>query len=139
MSNLSWAATARLVHERAAYCCEYCQTCQSIIGQAMHVEHIDPNGNDELDNLCLSCATYNLSKVKAITAHDPETDTMTPLFNPRKQNWDEHFTWIDGGLRIKGLTSTGRATISRLKMNIDRVVIARSYWIKAGNHPPSST
>ncbi|KAB2834856.1 MAG: hypothetical protein F9K48_05450 [Candidatus Brocadia sp.] len=34
----SWAATVRLVHERANYCCEYCQTSQEIIGQAMHVE-----------------------------------------------------------------------------------------------------
>lgn len=136
MSKLSWVTTVRLVHERADYCCEYCQTCQSIIGQAMHVEHIDPNGNDELDNLCLSCATCNLSKAKATFTLDPETDTVTSLFNPRKQTWSEHFMWIDGGLRIKGLTPTGRATVLRLKMNIDRVVVARSYWIKAGNHPP---
>jgi hypothetical protein len=139
MSKLSWAATVRLVHERADYCCEYCQTCQSIIGQAMHVEHIDPNGNDQLDNLCLSCATCNMSKAKATTALDPESNTITSLFNPRKQNWRDHFAWVDGGLRIIGLTSVGRATVLRLKMNIDRIVIARSYWIKAGNHPPTKS
>jgi IS1 family transposase len=42
VADLSWAATVRLVHERAGFCCEYCQTCQEIIGQAMHVEHFDP-------------------------------------------------------------------------------------------------
>lgn len=137
MNKLSWTATVRIVHERADYCCEYCQTCQSIIGQAMHVEHINPDGSDELDNLCLSCATCNMSKAKATAALDPVTDTMASLFNPRKQKWEDHFVWIDGGLRIKGLSATGRVTVLRLKMNIDRIVIARSYWIKAGNHPPT--
>ena len=44
--------------------------------------------------------------------------------------------WIDGGLRLRGLTQTGRATIVRLHINIDRVVNARSLWIKSGIHPP---
>lgn len=83
MSNLSWAETIRRVHERAAYQCEYCQTGQRVTGQAMHVEHIDPDGGDALDNLCLSCASCNLSKARATTALDPETDLEVPLFNPR--------------------------------------------------------
>lgn len=78
-----------------------------------------------------------MSKAKATAALDPETDTMISLFNPRKQKWKDHFIWIDGGLRGKGLSTTGRATVLRLKMNLDRVVIARSYWIKTGNHPSS--
>jgi 5-methylcytosine-specific restriction endonuclease McrA len=136
MNKLSWAKTVQQIHEHANYYCEYCRTFRSIIGQAMHVEHIEPNGNNEIDNLCLSCAICNLSKAKATNALDPETDKIVPLFNPRKQTWSEHFVWVDGGLRIKGLTPTGRATVLRLKMNIDRVVIARSFWIKTGNHPP---
>lgn len=136
MSKLSWAATVRMVHDRADYCCEYCQTCQSMIGQAMHVEHIDPNGGDDPDNLCLSCPTCNLSKSKAISGIDPETGMTATLFNPRKEQWGDHFEWIHGGLRLRGLSPTGRATIVRLKMNLDRVIHARLFWIKAGNHPP---
>ena len=64
MSNVSWAAIVRLVHERAHNCCEYCQTCRDTIGQAMHVEHIDPNGGDDPENLCLACPTCNLSKAR---------------------------------------------------------------------------
>jgi hypothetical protein len=137
VASLSWAETVRFVHERADYCCEYCQTSQEIIGQAMHVEHIDPNGSDHIENLCLACANCNLSKARATTALDPET-TYVNLFNPRTQIWIEHFVWIEGGLRLKGLTPVGRATIERLKMNIDRIVNARVYWIKAGGHPPTS-
>jgi hypothetical protein len=42
MSDLSWAETVRLVHQRAGFLCEYCQTAQFITGQAMHVDHVDP-------------------------------------------------------------------------------------------------
>ena len=137
MADLSWAATVRLVHERAGFCCEYCQTCQEIIGQAMHVEHIDPNGSDDPENLCLACANCNLSKAQATTETDPETDEAVQLFNPRQQTWSEHFVWIDDGLRLEGLTPVGRATIVRLKMNMDRIVNARAVWVIAGVHPPS--
>ncbi|MEO8612352.1 MAG: HNH endonuclease signature motif containing protein [Chloroflexota bacterium] len=103
----------------------------------MHVEHIDPHGNDDLDNLCLSCSSCNLSKGKATSALDPETKTLTPLFNPHQQNWQEHFDWIDEGLRLRGKTAIERAAIERLKMNVERIVRARGNWIEAGNHPPS--
>jgi hypothetical protein len=102
----------------------------------MHIEHIKPKGGNNAENLCLSCSTCNLSKAKATEAKDPETEAIVPLFNPRNQIWSEHFEWIDGGLRLYGKTSIGRATISRLKMNIQRVVRARMNWIAANNHPP---
>lgn len=47
MTETSWVETKKKVHERANYCCEYCQTAQRAIGQAMHVEHIIPNGSDD--------------------------------------------------------------------------------------------
>lgn len=134
---LSWAATVRFVHERAHHCCEYCYTCQWVIGQAMHVDHIIPGAGDHPDNLTLACATCNLSKSDATEALDPETGAKVPLFNPRTQVWSEHFAWIDGGCRIQGLTPTGRATIECFGMNIERLVIARSVWVLAGVHPPN--
>lgn len=82
------------------------------IGQAMHVEHINPNVGDSLDNLCLSCPTCNLSKAKVTSAPDPDTEKMTALFNPRQQVWSEHFHWIENGKIVQGLTATGRATVA---------------------------
>lgn len=136
MSDLSWAATVRLVHERAHYCCEYCQTCQDVIGQPMHVEHIDPDGGDNPDNLCLSCASCNLSKSVATAAVDPDTGKTVNLFNPRTQVWIEHFLWLDDGQIVQGLTPNGRATVIRMRMNLDRIVLARRVWIRGGAHPP---
>jgi hypothetical protein len=137
MSELSWAAIVRLVHDRARNCCEYCQTRQATIGQALHVEHIDPRGGNDLENLCLACPTCNLSKATATAGLDPETKETVTLFNPRTQNWREHFRWIDGGRRVQGLTPTGRATVERLRMNQDRVIVARALWVKANWHPPT--
>jgi len=136
MSELSWNTVRKLVYERANGCCEYCQTCEENTGQAMHTEHIDPQGGDGLDNLCLSCSNCNLSKAKATTALDPEISEHVSLFNPRTQIWSQHFVWIDGGLRLHGLTSTGRATIQRLKINQERVLVARQRWVSGGFHPP---
>jgi hypothetical protein len=106
------------------------------MGQAMHVEHIQPDGGDALDNLALACASCNLSKARATSAIDPETGDSVPLFNPRTQRWSEHFEWIENGTIILGLTPTGRATSLRLKMNVARIVAARKVWVRAGEHPP---
>jgi hypothetical protein len=102
----------------------------------MHVEHIDPDGRDDLENLCLSCPSCNLSKGSATSAPDPETHEPVPLFNPRTQSWAEHFEWIQNGQIVRGLTPNGRATAVRLRMNQPRIVEARSLWILAGVHPP---
>lgn len=136
MSELTWNAAKRLVYERARGCCEYCRTCEANLGQAMHVEHIDPGGGDVLANLCLACPNCNLSKAKVTTAIDPHTGQGVPLFNPRLHVWAEHFRWRDKGLRLEGITAIGRATVSRLRMNQERVLIARQRWITGGFHPP---
>lgn len=138
MSEKSWAATVRLVHERALYRCEYCQTSQRVIGQAMHVEHIDPNGDDKPENLCLSCSSCNLSKAVATSAIDPQTGQIHPLFHPRTQVWAEHFEWQQNGIVVKGTSPMGRATVERLKMNQKRLIEARKIWVRAGEHPPTA-
>jgi hypothetical protein len=136
MNEFSWNAIKRLVYNRAQGCCEYCQTCEANTGQAMHVEHIDPSAGDLLENLCLSCSNCNLSKGKATTASDPQSAQSFSLFNPRIHTWIDHFEWIDRGLRVRGLTAIGRATVERLKMNQERVIISRRRWAAGGFHPP---
>jgi hypothetical protein len=45
---------------------------------SMHVEHINPNGGDDPENLCLVCPTCNLSKSRATSALDPITGMIVP-------------------------------------------------------------
>lgn len=138
MSQLSWAAIRHEVYQRANACCEYCQTCEDNIGQALHIEHINPNGDDDLNNLCLACANCNFSKSDAKRAIDPLTQVKVTLYNPRTEKWHEHFEWIEQGIYIAGKTAIGRATVTRLKMNRDRIVRARWRWIQLGFHPPKT-
>jgi hypothetical protein len=135
MNDLSWNNIKLQVYKRARGCCEYCQTAEANIGQTMQVDHIDPNGDDNLENLCLACWNCNTSKHKAVKASDPITNEFVTLYNPRSQNWDDHFRWIDNGIRLQGLTNVGRATIERLKMNRPAIVIARQRWVSGGFHP----
>jgi hypothetical protein len=136
MNDVSWAAKRKQVYERAGGICEYCRTNEANTGIGMQVDHIDPQGGDRVDNLCLACANCNGSKHKAVMARDPTTQTLVPLFNPRTQVWTEHFEWADGSTRMHGKTPTGRATIERLQVNRPMMVSARLRWVESGYHPP---
>lgn len=129
----------RKVAADAGYRCQYCLTWQKISGAQMHIEHIAPlskgGTSDEL-NLCLSCAWCNSFKGVQTNAEDPLTKKYVPLFNPRKQNWYEHFRWSDDGLYIIGFTAVGRATVIALQMNNEFIIPARRHWSIAGWHPP---
>jgi hypothetical protein len=93
----------------------------------LHVEHIIPKahgGSDDLDNLALACIDCNLHKGTNLTGIDPETNMVTELFHPRRQNWDEHFEWR--GIYLIGKTATGRTTIRVLNMNSEDQITLRS-------------
>lgn len=72
-----------------------------------------------------------------VAANDPETGVETALFNPRTQNWRDHFQWDDSKTKLIGLSAAGRATVSRLRMNRRGAVRARRRWVDAELHPPS--
>ena len=48
---------------------------------------------------------------------DPRTGTFSRLFNPRNQDWNDHFAF--DGESITGLTSEGRTTVTLLRLNSD--------------------
>ncbi len=136
MTDSSWAAVVRMVHERARNCCEYCRTRRDVIAQTMHVDHIIPAEGDQPDNLCLACPNCNLAKGSATTGVDPATGQTVALFHPRHQLWRDHFRWIEDGVSLEGITPAGRATVNRLKINRIELITARRLWIAAGLHPP---
>ncbi|NEQ84770.1 MAG: HNH endonuclease, partial [Moorea sp. SIO2I5] len=76
-------------------------------------------------------------KSDTTVALDPLTNQTVHLFNPRTQNWDEHFSWNVDFTKIQGLTPVGRVTVITLKMNNPLVVEARFRWTINGWHPPS--
>jgi hypothetical protein len=119
--------------------CEYCLTAQDMTLATFHVDHIVPKssgGASVPENLCLSCPFCNQFKKKQRRAGDPETGRMVRLFNPRRDDWHEHFQWSHDGTQIIGLTAIGRATVAALRMNNPIALAARRYWVASGIHPP---
>ena len=118
---------ARQVRRRARYCCEYCRLPQKMQEATFHIDHVKPKakgGATKLDNLALACVTCSLRKAARTKAKDPRTRKFSRLFNPRSDTWDEHFR-ITATFRIRGLTSSGRATIRALGMNRNAIVAIR--------------
>lgn len=106
----------------------------------MTLEHIIPKGRggqDNEENLWLSCRLCNEVKGILVDAVDPETGVRVPLYNPRSQAWTDHFAWSDDGTRILGRTAVGRATVAALDLNDNLRVRARAIWVEAGYHLPS--
>ena len=137
MPKASWEEIRQQVYERAAGCCEYCQTCEANTGQTMQVDHIDPHGSDDLENLCLSCWSCNNYKRRAthVLIHRPRRRSL--CFIPAHSSGTSILNGWRNSPRIRGRTPTGRATIVRLKMNRPVIVVARQRWVEGGYHPPA--
>lgn len=78
------------------------------------------------------CNGYKGAQLEGI---DPVTGEKQQLFNPRTQEWDEHFQWDESGTKIEGVTACGRATVQALQLNNLLAVSVRRAWVQAGWHP----
>ncbi|HLV33522.1 MAG TPA: HNH endonuclease signature motif containing protein [Spirillospora sp.] len=101
----------RQVIDRAGNCCEYCRLSQEDNTFSFQIDHViaeKHDGETILENLSLSCPYCNSFKGSDIGSIDRETGQLTPLYNPRTQNWDDHFH-LDGPV-FEPLTPEGRVT-----------------------------
>lgn len=114
------------VKQRAGYRCEYCR----ITHWELQVDHIIPrsrrrrdpfaeNGEniDRPENLAAACAHCNRHKDGFTTGRDPLSGREVRLFDPRRDDWNDHFAWSSDFLRLLPLTPIGGVTIARLRMN----------------------
>ena len=136
------AAIDRQVREAAQHRCGYCLSPQHLLMARLEIEHIVPlakQGGSDVLNLWLACPPCNRFKGDRVTAIDQESGEMVALFNPRTQVWSEHFRWIEGGLKIVGLTAIGRATVAALRLDSNpEALVVRGFWIQVGWHPPEN-
>jgi hypothetical protein len=138
------ASIRRQVRQRAKALCEYCHSPEDASAALFAIDHILPRslgGSDDVENLALACQRCNGNRYNFTTGTDPETAAVSPLFNPQKNSWADHFIWTADGLRIIGTTLMGRATCQRLDFNDDThnegaIIKARRLWIQGGWHPP---
>jgi 5-methylcytosine-specific restriction endonuclease McrA len=85
-----------LVAAQARHRCGYCLTQEAVVGTPMKIDHLIPEalgGLTEEANLWLACSLCNDHKGDRIAAQDSESGELVRLYNPRQQQWSEHFAW----------------------------------------------
>lgn len=123
----------QLVAERADYTCKYCRLPQTVALHKHEPDHVIPlqhGGETEKNNLALACMRCNRYKGANVASYDPTTNKLVPLFNPRTQNWEDHFE-LKGAI-IQPITPEGRVTVKILRMNDENRVVERLRLIEAG-------
>lgn len=127
------AELERVVIRRAGARCEYCHFPEFAAEIPFHIDHIiaeKHGGPTEAANLAWACFSCNLRKGPNIAGLDPANGELTRLFQPRSDEWSEHFEWHDAWLH--GKTAVGRTTIAVLGINNDDDVAVREALLVGG-------
>lgn len=125
-----------LVIARAKSQCEYCLLHADYAFYTHEVDHIIPEqhlGETTEDNLCYSCLQCNRSKGANFNSFDPQTRDVTFLFNPRTDNWAEHFELDDA--RIVPKTAIGRVIELILNFNNRKRLEHRTILFEKNRYP----
>ncbi len=129
-------ATKKIVIERADHRCEYCRVPVYLSSFNYHIEHIiglQHGGRNSLENLAYCCSTCNWKKgLNIATILEVDSD-LIPLFNPRRQNWFEHFSVQRG--ELFAVSDISKATIKLLELNLPHKIEERFEMALAGFYP----
>jgi hypothetical protein len=127
------AELRRLVRERAKARCEYCLGPEALSFAPHQVDHVEAEKHGGLTveaNLALCCIACNQYKGTDLVSIDPLTRRRTPLFDPRKHSWSDHF-YLQGPY-VRPRTAIGRATVRLRHFNDPERAAEREFFILAG-------
>lgn len=133
MANDISSELRQLVWNRADQRCEYCRLPQFLAAHKHEPDHIiarQHGGDSSIDNLAYSCMRCNRRKGTNVGSFDPLTGKLVSLFNPRTQQWAEHFA-TDGAL-ILPLTPEARVTVKLLDLNMVERLREREIMLRVG-------
>jgi HNH endonuclease len=126
----------QVVASRANHVCEYCLIAEEDAYFRFQIEHIisrKHSGSSEIDNLAVSCVFCNRYKGSDIASLIPGRDELVRFYNPRIDDWREHFRL--NGVAIEPLTAIGEATIRILQMSHDDQILERQVLDVRGRYP----
>ena len=127
----------KLVAIRAGGRCEYCRVLEYLSNYEFHLEHIiglQHGGSSLPDNLAHVCSWCNWKKGPNIATILTSGGELIPLFNPRLQNWFDHFSADPSG-QVFGESPIGHATIKLLELNHLERIKERIEMMKGGYYP----
>lgn len=137
------AALRREVIVRAGSRCEYCGMPDDATLVSHEIDHIIAErhqGKTARENLAYACFRCNRLKGSDLTSLDPQTGSITRLFNPRSDKWGEHFR-LSGpeGASIEPLTAIGRTTAMFLEFNDKEWMALRVELLRQGRYTPPTS
>lgn len=136
MGNRINAGLRRLVESRAGFVCEYCLIHANDTYAGCQVDHViseKHGGPTVLANLALACSFCNRHKGSDVGSIDKATGKFVRLFNPRTDEWDDHFQLV--GVRFAWKTARGEATVRLLKVNHPLRIEERRILKRQGKYP----
>ena len=134
MSEYIPSKLRKFVALRSDSCCEYCLIPERFSFFKFHIDHIislKHGGKTIAVNLANSCSICNENKGSDIGTFINESGNLIRFFNPRKDEWTEHFR-LDSSGEIIAKTEIGKATLKTLKFNNSESVIERRELIFKG-------
>lgn len=124
------------VIQRANNRCEYCRRTETdsfIRFQVDHIISLKHGGDNSLENLAFSCPLCNSAKGTDLGTIIEPGGPIVRLFNPRNDNWFEHFDTSEGVIHPK--TEIASATIKLLDLNNVNRILERLDLASAGLFP----
>jgi hypothetical protein len=121
---------------RAERICEYCLIHEDDTYFGCQVDHViseKHGGPTSEDNLALACTFCNRYKGSDIGSIIWTTNTFVRFYNPRTDNWAEHFE-LDG-IIIKPRTAIGEVTARILEFNNAERLLERETLQAVGRYP----
>ena len=126
MTSYIPADLRRVAIERAAGRCEYCRIRESDTFLGCQIDHIiaEKHGGQTIaENLAFTCAFCNRHKGSDIGSIAESTGEFTRFFNPRTDDWNDHFEYAD--FVIEYISPIGETTASILQFNIEERILER--------------
>lgn len=126
----------QLVAQRAGYRCEYCRIHQDDFYFQFEIDHIvslKHEGETSLENLALACGICNRNKGSDLGTYLDGKKEFVRLFDPRTDDWYEHFELSEGVILAK--SPIGRTTVKILDFNNSDRIMLRQVLIAAGRYP----
>ncbi len=138
MSTVISESIRGLVMLRSNHSCEYCKSQDKFSPVFFTIDHVIPlieGGKNDPDNLAYACPLCNRLKAHKLTALDSATNSIVPIFNPRHDEWGDHFQWSEDYLLVLGISTIGRATVNALQLNRKKLVLYGRKMFDIGQHP----
>lgn len=118
------------VAQRAGFRCEYCLLSESVSFYNFHADHVKSakhGGLTAFENLAYCCPDCNYFKGSDVATYGENDAYFVRFFNPRKDNWEDHFELNQGA--ITGKTEIGIATEHIFKFNEpDRLIFRQQLF-----------